>query len=110
MNAENRRKIAALEANAERYGRLAASNPQFREKQGNLMRNIERIYRNTRMRNLAPIRRGSVQELVESLSPSPSPKANNSSPYAGGQRLRPRKTRKQRRSRTRKQKKTQRRS
>lgn len=108
MNAENRRKIVALEANAERFGRLAASNPQFREKQENALRNIEKIYRNTHQRNLAPIRRGSVQELVESLTPTPSPKANNSSSYAGGLRKR---TRKQRRLRTaRKQKKTQRRS
>ena len=102
MNAENRRKIAALEANAERYGRLAASNPQFREKQQNVLRNIERIYRNARKRNLAPIRRGSVQELVETLTPTPSPKANNSSPYEGGRR----KTRRKRTAR--KQKKTRR--
>ena len=103
MNAENRRKIAALEANAERYGRLAASNPQFREKQQNALRNIERVYRNARMRNLAPIRRGSVQETVETLTPTPSPKANNSSPYEGGRR----KTQRKRRS-ARKQKKTRR--
>ena len=107
MNAENRRKIAALEANAERYGRLAASNPQFREKQQNVLRNIERIYRNARMRNLAPIRRGSVQETVETLTPTPSPKANNSSPYEGGLRKGQRKTQRKRRS-AHKQKRTRR--
>lgn len=99
MNAENRRKIASLEANAERFGRLAASNPQFREKQQNALRNIERIYRDARKRNLAPIRRGSVQELVETLTPTPSPKANNSSPYAGGRRKTRRKQKKTRRLR-----------
>lgn len=99
MNAENRRKIAALEANAERYGRLAASNPQFREKQQNALRNIERIYRNARMRNLAPIRRGSVQETVETLTPTPSPKANNSSPYVGGRRTVRKTRRKQKKTR-----------
>jgi hypothetical protein len=62
------------------------------------LRNIERIYRNARMRNLAPIRRGSVQETVETLTPTPSPKANNASPYAGGRRT-VRKTRRKQKTR-----------
>jgi hypothetical protein len=83
MNAENYRRIAALEANVERYGRLAVSNPQFRVKQNNVLKEIEKLYRNARTRNLAPIRRGSVQSLVETLTPTPSPKANDNSMDGG---------------------------
>ncbi len=100
MNAENYRRLAALEANVERYGRLASSNPQFLEKQNNALKSIEKIYRNARTRNLAPIRRGSVQNIVESLTPSPSPKANGNS-ISGGSRKRKRTVRKTQRRKTR---------
>lgn len=100
MNAENYRRLATLEANVERYGRLAASNPQFRAKQNNALKEIEKLYRNARTRNLAPIRRGSVQNIVETLTPTPSPKANGNSMDGGQRTVRKTQRRKTQRKRT----------
>ena len=103
--------LAQLEKNINKYRRLSASNPQFKNSLVSAEKKYQNLARTQRLRNIErSVSPGTVRELIEQLDPG-SPSSTRSSPIgfspvnkpAGGRRrVRKIKRRQTRRSRGRK--------
>ena len=92
--------LAQLEKNINKYRRLSASNPKFKESLASAEKRYQNVSRTLRQRNVErSVSPGTVRELIEQLDPSPSKKSPSPlgfSPInkpAGGRRRRVRNTR-----------------
>ena len=94
--------LAQLEKNINRYRRLSASNPQFKNSLASAEKKYENISRTQRLQNVKrSVSPGTVRSILEQLDPSSPKSSPRTSPVsfspinkpAGGRRRRNRKTR-----------------